>query len=252
MLTSGNINQFKQLSQFDNLKQFNSAVEKWLIDSPFTKAQTVAFKRLVRYSAKYAGVCYAKIQTIVSATHNDGIGISRSTFERMLNKATKSGIITMYHTFKYGRKGHNVYVFNPYIDKDVSNDETIDVSKETSNLYKTNNINARNERHLDHTYVSSNVPQKLVQDISPFFDKAEDIYSIYRRLTLATKSYTDSLVTNLDDYIKTFKETIHKYKNGNIKGDYLGYLYGAFKRTCEQLHMREMAISGIYYDWLSE
>ncbi|MGG3448500.1 hypothetical protein [Domibacillus aminovorans] len=89
-MKSGHINNFKHLSKFSSLKNFNSNIEQWMIDikSTFTKSELIALKRLLRFSAKIPGICNAKIQTIISATHekNEMGGISRSTFERMLRK----------------------------------------------------------------------------------------------------------------------------------------------------------------------
>lgn len=56
-----------------------------------------------------------KIATLlkVIADDNNGIGISRSTFKRMLRKAKKLGLLTIYKTMKSnGYQGANIYVFN--------------------------------------------------------------------------------------------------------------------------------------------
>ncbi|MFB8424058.1 hypothetical protein ACFC4S_18800 [Priestia megaterium] len=81
-MKSGNIEQFKHLSNFNDIKEFNNHIEQWMVDfkRQFTKGELIGLKRLTRYSCKYAGISNAKIQTIVSATHNNEIGISSSTF----------------------------------------------------------------------------------------------------------------------------------------------------------------------------
>jgi hypothetical protein len=112
--------QYKQYSLFKDLKSFNSHFEQHMVDlkGKLTKSEAVALKRLVRYSCKIAGVCFAKIQTIVAATHeHDGIGISRSTFERMLRKAKSFGLLEVVNTYKRGKQSHNIYIFQPYISK---------------------------------------------------------------------------------------------------------------------------------------
>lgn len=90
-MQSGNIEQYKRLTQFRDLKSFNNHFEQWMTDlkDKFTKSETIALKRLVRFSASIPGVCYAKIQTMVAATHklSEMGGISRSSFERMVRKA---------------------------------------------------------------------------------------------------------------------------------------------------------------------
>jgi hypothetical protein len=117
MMLSGRIENFKEYSQFDSLKSFNTTIEMFLADhkKDFTKGELLAFKRLVRYSAKYFGVANAKIGTLLKTINEklNGFGISRSTFERMLRKAKGFGILTVKNTVKpKGGKGHNVFVFN--------------------------------------------------------------------------------------------------------------------------------------------
>jgi hypothetical protein len=117
-MQSGNIENFKHFSQFKDIKDFNNNIEQWMIDikDKFTKSELVALKRLIRFSAKVAGICNAKIGTVVSATHeNDGVGISRSTFKRMTIKAKELGLLTIHNTVrKNGSKSSNVYVFNRF------------------------------------------------------------------------------------------------------------------------------------------
>ncbi|OLO40299.1 hypothetical protein BTR23_07360 [Alkalihalophilus pseudofirmus] len=167
---SGLIAKFKNLSQFKSIKDFNNNIEKWLADhkQSFTKSELIALKRLVRYCAKYFGVSNAKIQTLVAATHsqNDMGGVSRSTFERMLRKASQIGLLVVKSTTKANGKGkgHNVFIFRRYFfnttievlkkkilkDKDKScnkraiKPENINLDAETINLFKTNNIKNNN------------------------------------------------------------------------------------------------------------
>ncbi|MBR8646376.1 hypothetical protein KEH51_29325 [[Brevibacterium] frigoritolerans] len=108
-MLSGRIENFKEYSQFDSLKSFNTTIEMFLADhkKDFTKGELVAFKRLVRYSAKYFGVANAKIGTLLKTINEklNGFGISRSTFERMLRKAKDFGILTVKNTVKRKWKG---------------------------------------------------------------------------------------------------------------------------------------------------
>lgn len=117
MLVAGRIENFKDFSKFKTVKKFNNHIEMFLAEhkKDFTKGELVAFKRLVRFSAKYVGVANAKIGTLLRAINEkgNGFGISRSTFERMLRKAKDLGILSVENTAKSkGGKGHNVYIFN--------------------------------------------------------------------------------------------------------------------------------------------
>lgn len=181
-MKSGHINQYRNLSQFKNLKDFNNNIEQWMLDikSEFTKGELIGLKRLIRYSAKLPGVCNTKIQTLVSACSDMG-GISRRTFERMLSKAKTLGILKVVNTFKEnGKQGHNVYVFNQYISLSSSNvvPNTVEIvaPKETDILSKTSNISKeRNTETLDASYTSNHVPKE-------FIELAEGYYSVPKRL----------------------------------------------------------------------
>lgn len=137
-LTCGNIENFKDFSQFKNLEDFNNNMEQWMLDvkGEFTKSELIALKRLTRFACKIVGVCNAKIQTIVASTHanNELGGISRSTFERMLRKAKKLGLLHVYHTTKInGYKAHNVYVFNRYERKQTFSENYSDTYSSIDN-----------------------------------------------------------------------------------------------------------------------
>ncbi|MCB5235887.1 hypothetical protein [Niallia circulans] len=139
-MQQGNILTFTHLSQFKDIKDFNNSIEQWMLDlkSKFTKSELIALKRLIRFSAKVAGICNAKICTIVSATHeNDGIGISRSTFKRMLIKAKKFGLLAVHEAVrKNGSTSSNVYVFNRFCGQSEPSK-----SEKLNHHNKTNNVN---------------------------------------------------------------------------------------------------------------
>lgn len=118
-LKSSKIESFEQYSQFTSLKEFNTHMEQWLLDykNEFTKGERVGIKRLVRFAAKIPGVCNAKIGTILKAINEEykEHGISRSTFKRMLCKAKKLGMLTVFETErKNGSQSSNLYIFNPF------------------------------------------------------------------------------------------------------------------------------------------
>ncbi|WP_273381590.1 hypothetical protein [Symbiobacterium thermophilum] len=208
-MRSGNIEQFKHLSQFRDLKDFNNNIEQWMIDlkSKFTKSELIALKRLIRFSAKVVGVCNAKIATIVSATHEkDGMGISRSTFKRMVTKAKAFGLLTVYETVrKNGSQSSNLYVFNRYpVKEDVSFSQTIELPKEeklncpkTSNLLETNNqdvIDKRNDKkysqypQLDASFTTNRVPVEFRDFVKCFYDDyktIEEFWMMYKSLCKA-------------------------------------------------------------------
>lgn len=257
---SGRIENFKEYSQFKSLKEFNSHIEQWMVEYKhlFTKSERVALKRLVRYSAKYFGVCNAKIGTILKAINNfaNGFGVSRSTFERMLNKAKEFGLLTVKPTIKpKGGKGHNVYVFNTidvlkerkltYCESNesptTSKAEEDILERETSNLTKTSKqiINKRLDT-LDYTFTLEYVPKQFRDLVKCFFDDAKVIEEYWKMVKIDVYYIKDTF--NLDDEtilytaVHSFKQMINKLKKGKVNNP-IAYFKGVFKRKIDNLYL---------------
>jgi hypothetical protein len=260
MLVAGRIENFKDYSKFSSLKEFNNNIEMFLAEhkKDFTKGELVAFKRLVRFSAKYVGVANAKIGTLVKAINEklNGFGISRSTFERMLRKAKDLGILSIKNTAKSkGGKGHNVYIFNTidvlkkekltYCEK---HDKPCDSKTERSNFEqetiilletsKNKKINKRKNVHLDSTFTASYVPKEFVQAVRPFFDHAAMIEDFWKSVFLDTRSISNIVDQETITYtaIDAFKQSIRGYKRGKIKTNLVRYFTGTFKKLMDQTY----------------
>lgn len=166
------------------------------VKEAFTKSELIALKLLIRFSAKVPGICNTKIQTIVAATHNDTIGISRSTFERMLRKAKALGFIKIHNTSTRGYQAHNVYVFTSYPTKKLVQSKNIDVPIKANNPSKSINLlNNKRIDLLDSTYVSSRVPKCFTVLVRCFFDNAtilEEYYHMYCISTYWLTSYNSN------------------------------------------------------------
>lgn len=260
MLIAGRIENFKDFSQFSSIKEFNTTIEMFLADhkKDFTKGELIAFKRLVRFSAKYTGVANAKIGTLVKVINEklSGFGISRSTFERMLRKAKELGILTIENTAKSkGGKGHNVYIFNKIEvlksskltdceNREIpfeSKNEGGNSERETSSLLKTNNIiniNTRKEVSLDSTFTASYVPKEFVQAVKPFFDQAAVIEDFWKSVFLDTKSISHIIEQETITYtaINAFKQAIRSYKRGKVTTNLVRYFTGTFKKLMDQAY----------------
>lgn len=256
-MKSGDINQFKQLSKFSDLKDFNNHIEQWMVDlkEKFTKSELVALKRLVRFSASITGVCYAKIQTIVAATHeHDGVGISRSTFERMLRKARKLGLIEVLNTFKGVRKGHNVYVFKPYEytandsqpSEEVLKEEKIDVSNKTINLSKTSKINTIRTKSLKSSNQSDSfLPNHIDHEfarLSSYYFQNNDTAELWRIATIHSRMNKLPSETLKKASIESLKCLVYKVKHGNVKS-IRGYFDGVMKKISLKYSLANMFLS---------
>lgn len=260
MLIAGRIENFKDFSKFSSIKEFNTTIEMFLADhkEDFTKGELVAFKRLVRFSAKYAGVANAKIGTLVKVINEklNGFGVSRSTFERMLRKAKELGILSIENTAKSkGGKGHNVYIFNTI---DVLKERKLTYCKnhekpceskvegaffegETSILFKTSNIktlNTRKEVPLNSTFTASYVPKEFIEAVKPFFGQAATIEDLWKSVYLDTKAISDIVEQETITYtaINAFKQAIRALKLGKIKTNLVRYFTGTFKKLMDQTY----------------
>lgn len=139
-----------KLVRFKTLKQFNSAIEQWMVDykGKFTKAEEQALKRLVRYACKYKGVAFVRICKMLQANREiqGGNAISRSSFERMVSKAKRFGMLEVKR-----RKNGAFFVFVPYRN-------TIEVSEKKqlkSTMLSSQSFESINKKQ-DDIYIGNN------------------------------------------------------------------------------------------------
>ncbi|MBS4193171.1 hypothetical protein KHA94_24025 [Bacillus sp. FJAT-49705] len=246
---SGSIENFKTLSPFQDLKEFNCHIEMWLAKCKhdFSKGELVALKRLVRFSAKIPGVCNAKIGTILKAIHEEynGNGISRSTFKRMIMKASELGIFTVHETErKNGSQSSNLYVFNRFPKSEPPKREKMNHPIKTSNLSKTNikKNNKRSETDLDYTFTSDHVPQSFVNVVKCFYSEAVTIEEFWRMAKIA--AYRNNRENEIDQIlsisIQSFKQLIRKMKSSRKINKPIAYYYGILERKFDELYFEEL------------
>ena len=118
-LKSGAVEQFEQFSQFQSLTEFHHHMEMWLVDykREFTKKELIGLEQLVRISVVIPGVSSTTIANMVKEIQESDRdhGISRDTFKRMLGKAKRLGILTVYETVRSnGSQDSNLYMFNRF------------------------------------------------------------------------------------------------------------------------------------------
>lgn len=238
---------FKELSQFSSLDEFNSHIEMWMVahKREFSKGELAGFKRLVRFTAKYPGVCNAKIATVLKAIHEDynGQGISRSTFKRMIQKAIKLGIFCVYETErKNGSQSSNLYIFNRFQQNEPPKVEKVN-HPETSNLSETNqnNITTRNDAELDYTYTNDSVPKPFVNLVKSFFQDAKTIEEYWKMTSIAAyqSNREKEQETVLELSIDSFKQMIRKTKLFKVHNP-IAYYYGVLTKKMDELYFEEL------------
>jgi hypothetical protein len=248
-LKSGKIEGFEPYSQFSTVKEFNTHLEMWLLEgkNQFSKGELVGLKRLARFSAKIPGVCNAKIGTILKAIYEEyhEHGISRSTFKRMIQKAIKLGVITVYETErKNGSQSSNLYVFNRVPSCELPKEKIMNHHKETINLSETKKITKRREEPLksDHTFVNDHVPQPFVKLVNYFFQEAKVIEEYWHMTKIAAyrNNHENETEQILETAIQSFKQLINKLKSTKKIKNPITYYYGILEKKFQELYFQEL------------
>lgn len=237
MMRNGQIETFAGYSQFKSVEEFNQHKKLWLkeVGTKFSKSEMIALNYLSRFAVKVIGVANVKIATVLKEIHKDynGLGISRSTFKRMIVKAKSTGLLTTYElSRKNGSQSSNLYVFTRYPELSSAHSEPPKQEKlnhlnKTINLKtkKNKDLNKRNDE-LDHSYTSERVPVTFVQLVRVFFDNAKQIEEYWHMVNIAAYHYMleDDVKQMLDVAILAFKQTIRKLKTGRLKNP-IAYFY---------------------------
>lgn len=142
MLTVDKIEKFSEYSNFKDLEDFNETIRNFLTlhKEDFTKSELVAFKRLVRYSAKVVGVSNVSINTLLAAIKlkDFSFGVSESTFHRMKRKAIKLGILEVKEVFRKNEsQSSNLWVFKRFDGINFTTEKKNDTPKEKQKPLET-------------------------------------------------------------------------------------------------------------------
>lgn len=272
MTTYAKDRNYHKLSKFTSLKDFNDQFEQAMLDvkSFFTKSEYIALNKLRKFAGSdIIGVAWAKLQKVVSSTWAETIGVSRSTFERMIRKARKLNLIAVVNqSRKNGSQTHNVYVFRradeivlpqSEVVEIVSKSTTIDVAeplkidapitniliklpklKEKDNTYATQSVSdASTNIDLDLTPKELTPYERFKVYTSNFIsDKtlASKLYGIYRAHTCKLLAAPDMEIA-----FDALKETLHKYKSGKVKS-ITGYFNGTLSNMIDK-YMQEQVFN---------
>jgi hypothetical protein len=263
-LPIGNIKNFKKHSQFKSLKDFNNNFEQWMVEYKhiFTKLELLILKRLVRFSAKILGVCNAKINTILGAVeeYDFTYGASRSTFKRMISKSKKIGLLKVEQMFRKNEsKSSNLYIFQRFQTIEpcrttseqvevpteqqiiVSENNTIEPSNKTNNLFKAIKIINKRIDTLDYTFTLEYVPKQFNDLVKCFYDDSktvEEYWSMAKIIAYKSNRDQDEEIV-LSTSIEAFKQMINKLKKGKINNSF-AYFYGILKQKYEAMYFEEL------------
>ncbi|WP_226674892.1 hypothetical protein [Mesobacillus jeotgali] len=253
-IKSGVIEGFEGYSQFSSLEEFNRHLEMWLAvhKHDFSKGELVGLKRLSRFAAKIPGVSNAKIGTVLKAIHEEynELGISRSTFKRMIIKASNLGIFTVYETErKNGSQSSNLYVFNRFPKSEPPKKETMNPHNKTIILSETKTIknNKRVETAIhqapeDHLFVCDRIPKPFVELAKYFFPSAKAIEEFWKMTRIAAykNNQENEPDTILSVSLNSFKQLVRKMKSSVTVKNPLAYYTGILNKKFQDLYFCEL------------
>jgi hypothetical protein len=267
-IKSAVVESFAEYSQFGSLKEFNNHFEMWMADKKrfFSKGELIGLKRLARFAAKVPGVANAKIGTVLKAIYEEygEMGISRSTFKRMILKASKIGIFTVYETArKNGSQSSNLYVFNRFSMNELPDGDQL------SHQYKTiipseTNIKKNNKREEkgaeeqlseitevkllaekapeEHLFVSDRVPSDFVNLVKYFYPTAKSIEEFWRMSKVAAyrNNYEQETDLLLSVSLDSFKQLVRKLKSKVKVKNPIAYFTGILNKKFQERYFEEL------------
>jgi len=267
-IKSAVVESFAEYSQFGSLKEFNNHFEMWMADKKrfFSKGELIGLKRLARFAAKVPGVANAKIGTVLKAIYEEygEMGISRSTFKRMILKASGFGIFTVYETArKNGSQSSNLYVFNRFPMNELPDGDQL------SHQYKTiipseTNIKKNNKREEkaaeeqsseitavkpvaekapeEHLFVSDRIPSDFVNLVKYFFPAAKLIEEFWRMSKVAAyrNSYEKDADFLLSVSLDSFKQLVRKLKSKVEVKNPIAYFTGVLNKKFQERYFEEL------------
>ncbi|WP_226678266.1 histone-like transcription factor family protein [Mesobacillus jeotgali] len=267
-IKSAVIESFAEYSQFGSLKEFNIHFEMWMADKKrfFSKGELIGLKRLARFAAKVPGVANAKIGTVLKAFYKEygEMGISRSTFKRMILKASGIGIFTVHETArKNGTQSSNLYVFNRFPMNELPDGDQL------SHQYKTiipseTNIKKNNKREEkaageqsseiqelkpvaekapeDHLFVSDRVPSDFVNLVKYFYPAAKSIEEFWRMSMVAAyrNNYEKDTDLLLSLSLDSFKQLVRKLKSKVDVKNPIAYFTGILNKKLQECYFEEL------------
>jgi hypothetical protein len=267
-IKSAVIERFAEYSQFGSLKEFNNHFEKWMADKKrfFSKGELIGLKRLARFAAKVPGVANAKIGTVLKAIYEEygEMGISRTTFKRMILKASEIGIFTVYETArKNGSQSSNLYVFNRFPMNALPDGDQLSHQYKTINPSETNikKINKREEKAVEeqsseiqklkpvaekapeeHLFVSDRIPSDFVNLVKYFYPTAKSIEEFWRMSKVAAyrNNYEKDTDLLLSLSLDSFKQLVRKLKSKVEVKNPIAYFTGILNKKFQERYLEEL------------
>lgn len=201
----------EQYINFESLEELNHHTSLHISNSDLSNTQFNIFTLLARYSVKYLGASYLKLDTIAGL-----LDVSKSTVQRGLRKLIKLNIITKVHNYrKSGGFGATIFVINKFdsiqnkedmttrltthekpqstglarVKEWLQKEETSHKSSRLKYLVTPKSFQIDREHNINYMDVApSHIPTSLAQFMIQFFDSAT-INRMYYTMNRALEQY---------------------------------------------------------------
>ncbi|OXS80150.1 hypothetical protein [Domibacillus enclensis] len=246
-MQSGHISNFKHLSQFSSLKEFNNNIEAFLAvhKNDFTRSELYCFKALTRFAVKVKGISNISINKLLKAISEQFKSVSESTFHRMKRKSIRLGILAVHSTKRSnGSQSSNIWVFNKWLNvkndiPQVNTDKVsmainqgldengFDIPFKASKPSKTNNQlnNTYHTESLNFYGQFKNFLHSTIGDNQKLISKLYGVYLGQTRLLFKHEVFDKQTLENVGyDALKTAVMATKSRKIKNLAGFFNGVL----------------------------
>lgn len=255
----------KRFSNFKTIESLNTSIRQHLYNKKhlLTNSSITIFKRIARYAAKYKGVAFLKIATIIELT-----GFSRSTVIRALKLLQQLGIVLKRHVMRpvRGGNGSNMYVIQSYVPvaKNTSDTPPVTPREDVENVDGTSPDGVENDaetkiiKSLDNKDLirmnATSAYDRFKSIVFSFIKNKDLLYKIYGVFKGQTKRLKSAYKEKelLDVALHALRTTFNKVKTKRIKnipGYYNGVLSNCLNNLCnaneEHTEINNTLVSGV-------
>ncbi|MEC2221926.1 MULTISPECIES: helix-turn-helix domain-containing protein [Heyndrickxia] len=254
----------REFETFNTLSELNKHVQFVLENVDLLERERSVFMLLSRYSVKFLGVSFLKVDTMAEI-----LNVHKRTVQRALKGLEQKGIIKRLKRIriKSGGFSSSLTLINSHVDVSPRQDDKKadsvrfyddKTAKETiSSLSKNNFVNNNDSS----SYIENRVPAWFLNITKPFFDN-HVILKMWYKVNKAFEVYS-SIPYNVDEELthKAVKSVIYSYKHRKIRGSLFGYLWATMRNAIYDIESelaaqrrREAIANGNvqFFNWLEK
>ncbi|MCU7713069.1 helix-turn-helix domain-containing protein [Priestia sp. JV24] len=246
--------ELNKYTTFKNKEAFNEHVNEILREAPLNKTERLTLQTLAKYSVKYLGVSWMKIETLAKA-----IGKSVDTVKKILRKLVQMKIINRIPQDRNqrGRFGAWVTVFSPKLpavftrgesekkaEKPCHNSVSELDEKLDTIILKQNTLDLDTQQQYEEKLAVQELTTKSFYKLVKPYLQSSEIFKLY--------NYTQSIYRTLNSkygvqfeydskMTKTaVKRTVIAYKSRRIQGKFENYYYSVLADLWDKKYNRHL------------